>query len=116
MKVGATFQKSTWLLSVHVYQQRMHTTVTSSCFLEGGFACYCKMAARHPYFVCRLGLQLPPFSKNEQWLTGGRRKRKEIDWQVKSYHRHFMWSLYFSISDKGAISSKTQENVPSSGS
>ena len=30
----------------------------------------------------------------------------KIGWQVKTY-QHFMWSLYFSISDKGAKSSKT---------
>ena len=28
----------------HVYKQRMQPTVTSSYFLEDGFACYCKMA------------------------------------------------------------------------
>ena len=38
--------------------------------------------------------------------SGGRRKRKDVDGQVKSYYRHFMWSLYFSINYKGAKSSK----------
>ena len=37
-KVHAYFQ-------LHVYKQRKQPTVTSNYFQEGGFACYCKMAA-----------------------------------------------------------------------
>ena len=50
------------IFSFDVYKQRLQSTLTSSYFLEGGFACYCKMAARTLILCAHWALHLPLLS------------------------------------------------------
>ena len=57
--------------------------------------------------------QVPPVTFWKVDLLADEKKKKLI-WRVKSDHWHSMWSLFSSISDKGAKHSRTLTNIPRS--
>ena len=85
-----------------MFINRMQPADTFSYFLDGEFVCYCKMAAVTPILCAHWTLYLPPLSKNEQCLIGGRRKWKETDFTSWKLSLTFYVPLYFSTTDKGA--------------
>ena len=76
--VGVSILKVHGYFQFHVYRHRMQPTFTASYFLEGGFACYCKMAALTIIVCAHWSLCLPPLSKSDKRLIGGQGKQTDL--------------------------------------
>ena len=113
--VGVSILKVHGYFEFHVYRHRMQPTFTANYFLEGGFPCYCKMAALTVIVCVPTGLCVClPWVRVTSGLSEAKEKENKLIWQAESDHWYFMQFLHFSMSDKGAEHSKTLTKLPSS--